>query len=190
MHCVLLIHPASSDRFRRLSLLRSPHVLDMVFFKKLISSMILDLNKNLHIIDLVIISSVGVSSDFSDWFMWPDGCIFFLLSFSPAESMHAVQNRGLELSLKMHYCTQILNIFPSLEWMEFRYQSLDVAQVDFFTSQVVNKPFLSALIGKLQCRRRRSSSCPPGFCSKSLCIFCHHIMCWSSLAEARNKGLS
>lgn len=46
--------------------LQSPHVLDMVFFKKMISSIILDLNKNLHITDLLIISSVGVSSDFSD----------------------------------------------------------------------------------------------------------------------------
>lgn len=57
IHCVLLIYPASSDRFRRLSVLQSPHVLDMVFFKKASSSVILALNKNLHITDLLIIFS-------------------------------------------------------------------------------------------------------------------------------------
>lgn len=53
-----------------------------------------------------------------------------------------------------------------------------------FSSQLVKKPFLSALKGKLQ-YGRRSSSCPAGFCSKSLCLSCHHIMCGGSLAVAR-----
>ena len=52
------IQPASSDRFRRLSLLQSPHVLDTVFSKIAISSVILELNKNLHITDLLIIFSL------------------------------------------------------------------------------------------------------------------------------------
>lgn len=58
INCVLLIYSATSDRFRRVSLLQGPHVLDMVFFKKVISSMILELNKNLHITDLLIIFSL------------------------------------------------------------------------------------------------------------------------------------
>ena len=69
--------------------------------------------------------------------------------------------------------------------MGFRCGSFGQGTSWVFTSKLVKKPFLSALIGKIQYHNGRSSSSSPCFCSKRFCVSCHHVMCRSSLAEAR-----